>query len=85
MSELAARFDAAKQQATQFPRRPDNKTLLRLYALYKQATVGNAPAVRPDPTDFVERAKYDAWNKLNDIPPNQAMQDYIDLVETLRS
>lgn len=84
-TDLAARFETAKEQATQLPKRPDNKTLLRLYALYKQATVGNAPATRPDPMDFVERAKHDAWSRLKDKSSSQAMQEYIDLVESLQS
>ena len=85
MTDLVARFEAAKQQATELPKRPDNKTLLRLYALYKQATVGNAPDSRPDPSDFVERAKYDAWSKLRGTSVEKAMQDYVDLVKTLQS
>jgi diazepam-binding inhibitor (GABA receptor modulating acyl-CoA-binding protein) len=84
MSELVARFEAAKQQSTQLPKRPDNKTLLRLYALYKQATVGNAPDSRPEPGDFVERAKHDAWSKLRGTSAAQAMQDYIAMVESLQ-
>jgi len=85
MTELLARFEAAKQLATELPKRPDNKTLLKLYALYKQATAGDSPGARPGPGDFVERAKHDAWSKLRGTPKGQAMQDYVDLVETLRS
>ena len=85
MTDLVARFETAAQQAAQLPRRPDNKTLLKLYALYKQATIGNAPDVRPDPSDFVDRVKYDAWSKLKGTAMDQAMQDYIDLVESLRT
>jgi len=85
MTELLARFEAAKQLATALPKRPDNKTLLRLYALYKQATAGDAPGARPEPGDFVERSKHDAWSKVRGTSKEQAMQDYVDLVDTLRS
>lgn len=85
MTELASRFEAAKQQATELPKRPDNRTLLQLYALYKQATVGDAPDRRPEPGDFVERAKHDAWSKLRGTSTDRAMQDYVDLVDALRS
>ena len=84
MSDLRARFEAAAQAAQHLPKRPDNDTLLRIYALYKQATAGDASGARPGLTDFVGRAKHDAWAKLKGIPPEQAMRDYIALVDSMR-
>ena len=84
MSDLRARFEAAAQAAQHLPKRPDNDTLLRIYALYKQATAGDASGTRPGLTDFVGRAKHDAWAKLKGIPPEQAMRDYIALVDSMR-
>jgi diazepam-binding inhibitor (GABA receptor modulating acyl-CoA-binding protein) len=84
MSDLRAQFEAAAQAAQNLARRPDNDTLLRIYALYKQATLGDVSGSRPGFTDFVGRAKYDAWTKLRGTSQDQAMQDYVALVETLK-
>jgi diazepam-binding inhibitor (GABA receptor modulating acyl-CoA-binding protein) len=84
MADLASQFSAAAQAVQQLPQRPDNDTLLKLYALYKQATVGNVSGSRPGFTDFAGRAKYDAWTKLKGTAKETAMQDYINLVERLK-
>jgi acyl-CoA-binding protein len=84
MSDLQAQFQAAAQAAQSLPKRPDNDTLLRIYALYKQATAGDAMGARPGFTDFVGRAKYDAWVKLKGTGKDQAMHDYIALIDSLR-
>jgi diazepam-binding inhibitor (GABA receptor modulator, acyl-CoA-binding protein) len=84
MSDLTAQFEAAAQAAQQLPQRPDNDTLLKLYALYKQATGGDVRGSRPGFTDFVGRAKYDAWAKLKGTAKEAAMHDYISLVERLK-
>jgi acyl-CoA-binding protein len=77
-------FEAAAQEAQQLPAKPDNETLLKLYALYKQATAGDIAGSRPGFTDFVGRAKYDAWAKLKGTAKEDAMQSYIDLVARLK-
>jgi acyl-CoA-binding protein len=85
MSEdLQTRFETASQEAQKLAKKPDNTTLLRLYALYKQATTGNATGSRPGMSDFVGRAKYDAWAKLKNYPKDKAMQDYVAVVEKLK-
>ena len=84
MSDLQAQFKQAQQDVNGLAERPDNATLLRLYALYKQATEGDAPDERPGALDFVRRAKYDAWDDIRDTPTNDAMQQYIDLAATLK-
>jgi len=83
MLDLHAQFEAAAQAAQNLARRPDNDTLLHIYALYKQATAGDAMGTRPGFTDFVGRAKYDAWAKLKGTGKDQAMRDYIALIERL--
>lgn len=83
MSDLQAQFEAAAQAAQNLTKRPDNETMLRIYALYKQATAGDAMGIRPGFTDFVGRAKYDAWAKLKGIGKEQAMQEYIELIDRL--
>jgi acyl-CoA-binding protein len=84
MSDLQTEFKAAAQEALQLPSRPDNNTLLRLYALYKQSTTGNVSGKRPGFTNPAGRAKYDAWAKLKGTSKEAAMQAYIDLVEDLK-
>jgi diazepam-binding inhibitor (GABA receptor modulating acyl-CoA-binding protein) len=84
MSDLHSQFIAAAEQAQRLPAKPDNETLLKLYALYKQATAGDVAGSRPGFTDFVGRAKYDAWAKLKGTAQDTAMQSYIDLVARLK-
>ncbi len=84
MSDLQADFAKAQQDVNALPQRPDNDTLLKLYALYKQATQGDAAGERPGSFDFVRRAKFDAWTAIKGISANDAMQRYIALVGSLR-
>jgi acyl-CoA-binding protein len=84
MSDLKARFDQAMADSKQLPERPDNMTLLKIYALYKQGSEGDVQGKRPGFTDMVGRAKWDAWNELKGTASEQAMQDYIDLIESLK-
>lgn len=84
MSDLKTRFEQAVAESKSLPERPDNDTLLKIYALYKQASEGDNTGKRPGFTDFVGRAKYDAWKKLEGTNSDQAMQDYIDLIESLK-
>jgi len=84
MSDLNAAFEAAVKNSTSISERPDNATLLKLYALYKQATEGDNEAKKPSFTDMVGRAKWDAWEKLKETSADDAKQQYIDLIESLR-
>ena len=84
MADLKARFEAAVAESKSLPDKPDNMTLLKIYALYKQASVGDVDGKRPGFTDLVGRAKWDAWNDLSGASGDQAMQDYIDLIESLK-
>jgi diazepam-binding inhibitor (GABA receptor modulating acyl-CoA-binding protein) len=85
MSDLQARFAKAQQDVTSLAERPDNNTMLKLYALYKQATQGDAAGERPGTFDFVRRAKFDAWSAIKGtVAEDDAMQQYIELVASLR-
>lgn len=84
MDDLKSRFDQAAKEAQSLSKRPDNDTLLQLYALYKQATVGDASGKRPGFTDMVGRAKYDAWSRHKGQSKDDAMQAYVGLVEKLK-
>lgn len=84
MSDLAQRFEQAQKDVQALPERPDNETLLRLYALYKQGTDGDVSGPKPGFFDFIGTAKYEAWAKLAGMSHDDARQQYIDLVATLR-
>ena len=64
MSDLKTRFEQALADSKNLPERPDNMTLLQIYALYKQASEGDASGKRPGFTDMVGRAKWDAWKEV---------------------
>lgn len=83
MSDLKAAFDQAMANSKNLSERPDNVTLLKIYALYKQGSVGDNSDARPPFSDFVARAKWDAWEKLKGTSQDDAMQQYIDLIESL--
>ncbi|MGE5738495.1 MAG: acyl-CoA-binding protein, partial [Betaproteobacteria bacterium] len=81
--DLKTKFQAAAAAAKQTKKRPDNATLLKLYAYYKQATEGDARGDRPGGFDFVGGAKYDAWSKLKGMSADDAMTHYIKQVDRL--
>lgn len=85
MSDLATRFQTAQDDSKKLSKRPDNDTLLKLYACFKQGANGDVEGRRPGFTDLVGRAKYDAWAKLKGTTKEEAMQQYIDLVESLKN
>ena len=83
MSDLKTQFEVAVAHSKNLSERPDNMTLLKLYALYKQGSVGDNAEKKPGFTDMVGRAKWDAWNTLKGTPQLDAMQQYIDQIEAL--
>jgi len=84
MSDLEARFAQAQRDSIALTERPDNNTMLRLYALYKQATQGDVNGDPSSSFDFVRRAKFDAWSAIKGTSAESAMEQYIDLVASLR-
>ena len=83
MADLKAKFEAAAANSKNLTERPDNATLLKIYALYKQGSVGDNTEKKPGFADMVGRAKWDAWNGLKGTDSKAAMQQYIDLIESL--
>lgn len=83
MSDLKQQFEEAAVRVKDLPERPDNDTLLKLYALYKQGSEGDVKREKPGFFDFVGVAKYEAWEKLKGTGREQAMQRYIELVDSL--
>ena len=84
MSTLNEQFEQAVADSKNLPERPDNMTMLKLYALYKQASAGDVDGKRPGFTDMVGRAKWDAWNELKGQSADEAKQAYVDLIEDLK-
>ncbi|PCJ43180.1 MAG: acyl-CoA-binding protein [Moraxellaceae bacterium] len=87
MSELKSQFDAAVNyvqtvEGNSF--KPSNDFKLAMYSLFKQSTEGDVKGKRPGLTNFVGRAKYDAWAKLKGTRTEKAMQDYINKIETIK-
>jgi diazepam-binding inhibitor (GABA receptor modulating acyl-CoA-binding protein) len=76
-------FDAAVANSKNLSERPDNATLLKIYGLYKQATTGDNSEKKPGFGDMVGRAKWDAWNGLKGTSQDDAMQQYVDLIQSL--
>jgi diazepam-binding inhibitor (GABA receptor modulator, acyl-CoA-binding protein) len=84
MADLKAAFDKAVAESKALPEKPGNMTLLKIYSLYKQATEGDVEGKRPGFADMVGRAKWDAWNELKGKGRDDAMQEYVDLIESLK-
>jgi diazepam-binding inhibitor (GABA receptor modulator, acyl-CoA-binding protein) len=84
MADLKAQFDAAMADSKNLAERPDNATLLKIYSLYKQGSTGDNTEKKPGFGDMVGRAKWDAWNGLKGTSTDDAMQQYVDLIESLK-
>ncbi len=83
--ESKSLFEQAVEDSKTLSDKPSNETLLNLYSLYKQATQGDVNVEAPGPFDFVAKAKYEAWSSLKGKSREAAMQEYIKLVENLKS
>ena len=72
MTETQTEFERAAVAARALPERPDDRTMLELYALYKQGSDGDVSGPKPGFFDFVGSAKYEAWEKLRGLSPDEA-------------
>ncbi len=83
--DLKAQFEQAAADSKTLSEKPSNETLLQLYSLYKQGSVGDVNVDPPsNPFDFVNKAKYEAWAALKGKPATEAMTEYIELVKKLK-
>jgi acyl-CoA-binding protein len=78
-------FDAAVIAIVNLATSPSNDEKLKIYGLYKQATVGNINIPAPGFFDFAGGAKWKAWNEMNGKFQEQAKVEYVDLVAALIS
>jgi diazepam-binding inhibitor (GABA receptor modulator, acyl-CoA-binding protein) len=83
MPELKTRFEAAVRGVRELKKQPSSHELLELYALYKQATIGDVRGPRPSALDIRARAKYEAWAKAKGVTADKAMERYVALVAIL--
>ena len=84
--DLKEQFAKAVTESKSLSEKPSNEILLQLYSLYKQSTEGDVNGEAPsNPFDFVNKAKYEAWTSLKGKTPAEAMQQYVDLVNKLKS
>ena len=83
MNDLQREFEQAAADIKRFGERPDNDTLLRLYALYKQGLDGDVHGAQPGFFDFIGTAKQEAWGLLKGMSQDDAMRQYISLVRQL--
>lgn len=83
--DLKEQFEKAAEESKNLPEKPSNDTLLLLYSLYKQGSIGDVNTDPPsNPFDFVAKAKYDAWAALKGKTSFAAMEEYIELVNKLK-
>ncbi|GMU62245.1 MAG: hypothetical protein AMXMBFR34_40080 [Myxococcaceae bacterium] len=80
---LADDFASAQERVKTLKAQPSNDTLLELYSLFKQATVGDVQGKRPGMLDLKGRAKFDAWSARKGLGKDSAMQQYVALVSKL--
>jgi len=83
MPDLRREFEQASEDVKRLGTRPDNDTLLKLYALYKQGSQGDLTRDAPGFFDFVGTAKHEAWAQLAGMPQDEARRRYIALVSQL--
>lgn len=83
MNEDTVNFEKAAAAAKSLPERPDDQTMLRLYALFKQGSSGDVQGSKPGFFDFVGAAKYEAWEKLQGTNQEDARRQYVELVKKL--
>ncbi len=81
---LHEQFEQAVAESKQLPEKPSNDILLRIYSLYKQATQGDVSGEKPSGFDFVNLAKYNAWESLKGKTSEESMQEYVDLINSLK-
>jgi len=83
MSNESEAFDQAASAAKSLPERPDDNTMLSMYALYKQGSSGDVEGDKPNFFDFVGVAKYEAWEKLQGTSQDDARTQYVELIRKL--
>ena len=77
-------FQKAAEESKQLPERPSNDDMLKLYSLFKQGSLGDVTGESPGMMDFIGHAKYTAWEERKGMLSEEAMQQYVELVNQLK-
>jgi len=80
---LQEEFDKAVNRTKELTQRPSNDILLKLYALYKQSTIGDVQGDSPGAMDFKAVAKYRSWESMKGKSMDACKKEYIQLVNSL--
>ncbi|EIN10063.1 Acbp [Punctularia strigosozonata HHB-11173 SS5] len=76
-----AKFEKAVEIVQNLPKdgpiKPSQDEQLLFYKYYKQATAGDVNTTRPGMLDFVGKAKWDAWNSVKGVSPEEAYEKYV--------
>ncbi|GAA5798648.1 acyl-CoA-binding protein [Helicostylum pulchrum] len=80
----SAEFNTAAEEAQKLTVKPSNDDLLKLYALFKQATVGDNTTSKPT-FDIKGRYKWDAWTAVKGTSQEDAEKQYVAFVESLKA
>ncbi|TRY89133.1 hypothetical protein DNTS_018067 [Danionella cerebrum] len=83
MAASVEQFNAAKEKLSTLKKDPGNEVKLKIYGLFKQATLGPCNTPKPGMLDFVNKAKWDAWKSLGSVSQEEARQQYVDLITSL--
>lgn len=83
MKSIDEKFKQAVLDVKTLSNRPNNETLLQLYGLYKQVTIGNINIAQPWAIQLEKRAKWDSWKLFENMDKTKAMTKYIEIVENL--
>ena len=83
--ELKEQFEQAAAESKSLSQKPSNETLLQLYSLYKQGSIGDINTEPPsNPFDFINKAKYEAWLAMKGKSTDDAMKEYVELISKLK-
>lgn len=63
--------------------KPSSEAMLQLYAYYKIATEGPCSTSQPSAFQPTARAKWNAWQKLGNLPQEEAMQKYVGVLTSI--
>jgi len=77
-------FNTAAEEVKKLAAQPTNEEMLQVYALFKQASVGDCNTTRPGMLDMKGKAKWDAWDGMKGKASGDAEAEYITLVEELK-
>jgi len=82
-TNLNAEFEKAKEKLNTLQNEPGNDIKLKIYALFKQATVGENTEKKPSASNFVAQAKWSAWHSLGKMSVDDAKKKYVDMINNL--